>query len=348
MSHPSFSPNFHGISLSFSLSASLVLVPHFFVSAQDSPPKAPLPTPASRSSLPPSSTHPKHSLRAAESWQLTPSHGERFDASALLFLPDGSLLTLNDRSAAIHRIEFQPTPGTAHLVPQPNLFSTNGMYSTETPPPRAHDIEGLALDSAGRLYVCEESKRRILRYDPMTKKGEVLPIDWTPVRKYFDSKDSNASFEGIAIGGDTLYVANERSVGRIIAIDLVSFTIKDHFQVSPADRPARDVHYTDLSWHAGDLWVLCRESHCVLQVNPVSHKVLAEFDYSDLELSRDTAYFNPYPGFGFMEGLAVDTTHIWLAIDNNGFPRIADSKDKRPSLYRCPRPDVIKGAKPSP
>jgi hypothetical protein len=108
------------------------------------------------------------------------------------------------------------------------------------------------------------------------------------------------------------------------------------------DCPAHDIHYTDLCWYAGDLWVLCRESHCVLQVNPKNHKVLAEFDYSDLELSRDTAYFNPYPGYGFFEGLAVDATHIWLAIDNNGFPRIAAPKDTRPSLYRCPRPDVAR------
>jgi hypothetical protein len=282
---------------------------------------------------------PKYTLHASASWQLNAPKGERFDASALLFLPDGSLLTLNDRSHILHRIRFSKEPGNADLIPEPNLFSTNGMYSAEVPPPRNHDVEGLSRDSQGRIYMCEESRRRILRFDPATKKGEVLDIDWTPVRKYFDSKDSNASFEGVAVGGDTLYVANERNVGRIIAIDLKTLKIKEHFQVSPADRPARDVHYSDLSWFADQLWVLCRESHCVLRVDPKSHKVLGEYDYSNLELSHATAYLNPYPGYGFMEGLAVDATNIWLAIDNNGFPRIADPKDTRPSVYRCARPD---------
>ena len=48
---------------------------------------------------------------------------------------------------------------------------------------------------------------------------EVLPIDWTSVKRFFDSKDSNASFEGVAVGGDTLYVANERQLGQIITVD---------------------------------------------------------------------------------------------------------------------------------
>lgn len=343
MPHPFPTPNFFACTLSISLGLGLIL--QLALQAEDPTVSNPT-TPSPRGAASQKPQVPKHTLHADATWQLNPAHGERFDASALLFLPDGSLLTLNDRSALVHQIDFHSTPGSANLVPKPNLFSTNGMYSTEVPPPRSHDVEGLAIDPQGRIYLCEESRRRILRYDPVTQKGEVLPIDWTPVRKYFDSKDSNASFEGIAIGGDTLYVANERNVGRIIAVDLQTFKIKDHFQVAPVDRPARDIHYTDLCWLSGDLWVLCRESHCVLQVNPVTHKVLAEFDYSSLELSHDTAYFNPYPGYGFFEGLAVDATHIWLAIDNNGFPRIAAPMDTRPSLYRCPRPDVTKGAKP--
>ena len=74
-------------------------------------------------------------------------------------------------------------------------------------------------DDLGRIYLCEEANRWILRWDPRTKTVERLDIDWTPVEKYFSS-DRNAAWEGIAIHGQTLYVANERKKGRIIAVDL--------------------------------------------------------------------------------------------------------------------------------
>lgn len=309
--------------------------------------QSPAAEPATRTAATPKPGAGKFTLKCSERWLLASPHGERYDASGLLFLPDHSLLTVNDRGKGIERIQFRAGTNVADLVTVPRLFSTTGLYSAAVPPPKGHDLEGLALDAQGRIYVSEESRRRILRFDPATGKGEVLPIDWTPVRKYFDSKDSNASFEGIAVGGDTLYVANERSVGRIIVVDLNTFQIRDHFQVHPIDRPARDVHYSDLSWFDGHLWVLCRESHSVLRVDPATRKVIAEFDYSGLELSREMGYLNPFPGYGFFEGLAVDATNIWLAIDNNGFPRLTDATDHRPSLYRCLRPDVSSGRSPA-
>jgi len=279
-------------------------------------------------------------LRVGNVWRLQIATLERFDASALLRLPNGSFCTVNDRVPLVYQIQFRSNGDTADLVPAPDLFSIDPLYRPDQPPPKRHDVEGLAWDSQGRIYVCEESTRRILRYDPSAKSGEVLPIDWAPVRRYFDPKDSNASFEGIAVGEKTLYVANEREVGRIIAVDLRTFQITDHFQVAPFERQARDVHYSDLSWFDGQLWVLCRESRCVLKVDAKSHQVLAEYDYANVETSRSDGYFNPYPGYGFVEGLSVDAQSIWLAVDNNGFHRLADREDKRPTLFRCPRPDV--------
>ena len=157
------------------------------------------------------------------------------------------------------------------------------------------------------------------------------------MKRWFSS-DKNASFEGIAVGGGLLYVANEREVGRIITVDLATMKVVDSFQVTPIGNPARDVHYSDLCWADGELWVLCRESRCVLRVDPRTRRVLAQFDYLELETSRQNAYAHPYP-YGFVEGLAVDAENIWLMVDNNGFPRVADATDRRPTLWRCPRPD---------
>lgn len=282
---------------------------------------------------------PTYELKVAQAWRLQTADASRFDASGLLRLPDNSLLTVNDRAALAYRIVFRPDANVADLVAAPELFSTRGLATPKTRDAKAYDAEGLARDERGRIYLCEESRRQILRFDPAAGSCEVLDIDWKPVRRYFDASDSNASFEGIAVGHSTLYVANERQVGRIITVDLETLRVTGDFAVAPHDRPARDVHYTDLCWFDEDLWVLCRESRRVLRVNPATRAVRAEFDYADLELSKENAYYNPYPGYGFFEGLSVDAENIWLAVDNNNFPRIADKNDRRPSLFRCRRPD---------
>lgn len=275
-------------------------------------------------------------LKAAQTWHLDLPGKGRFDASALLLRPDGTLLTVNDKVTGLFEIRFA-TNGTALLAPLPEALTAAQLAPFAAEKFGAYDCEGLAQDSEGRIYVSEEANRWILRYDPKLNTVERLAIDWAPVRKWFSS-DRNASFEGIAVGGDQIYVANEREIGRIIVVDLPTLKVTGSFQVTPIGLPARDVHYSDLSWFDGELWVLCRESRCVLRVNPTTHKVLAQFDYLDLETSPENAYAHPYP-YGFVEGLAVDAQNIWLCVDNNGFPRVADKKDRRPTLWRCPRPD---------
>jgi DNA-binding beta-propeller fold protein YncE len=278
----------------------------------------------------------QYTLHAAETWHPDPPGKGRFDASALLLRPDGSLLTVNDKTPGIFEIRFA-TNGAAAIVPLPDAMTPAQLAPFAAEKFGGYDCEGLGQDAEGRIYVSEEANRWILRYDPKRKSVERLAIDWTPVSRWFSS-DRNASFEGVAVGGGRLYVANEREIGRIIVVDLATLKVTDSFQVTPIGMPARDVHYSDLSWFDGDLWVLCRESRCVLRVNPATHKVLAQFDYFDLETAPENAYAHPYP-YGFVEGLAVDAQNIWLCVDNNGFPRVADKKDRRPTLWRCPRPD---------
>ena len=283
------------------------------------------------------STTPRYTLKAERTWHLELPGGARFDASALLLWPDGSLLTVNDKTPGVWRIELGEG---GHAT----LKSTGWLTAQRLAPMAAEktapwDCEGLARDDAGRIYVCEENDRWIVRQDPVSGKVERLPIDWSPVKRWFGS-DRNASFEGIAVGGETLYVANEREIGRIIEVDLATAQVRGSFQISPIGVTARDVHYTDLCWADGSLWVLCRESRCVLRVDPARRVVQAQYDYLELETSKANAYAHPYP-YGFVEGLAVDKDSIWLCVDNNGFPRVADRNDHRPTLWRCPRPDRV-------
>ncbi|MBI3880013.1 MAG: esterase-like activity of phytase family protein [Verrucomicrobia bacterium] len=283
-------------------------------------------------------TWPQFALVAEQFWQLNLPHGERFDASGLTLLPDGGLLTINDHAPGIWRIRFLAGTNAADLERLPNCFTDAQLAPFAKEKVGRWDCEGLARDAQGRLYVCEEANRWIMRFDPKTEKLERLPIDWSWTTKYFNS-DPNASFEGVAIGGGKLFVANERQLGRLIVVDLATLKVERDFAVHPANSKARDPHYSDLCWHGGHLWVLMREARVVLQVDAEKEKVLAQFSFSEMERKMAVAYNTRYPT-STMEGLAVDDDFIWLCTDNNGEARWIAPGDTRPTLFKCKRPDV--------
>ena len=277
---------------------------------------------------------PSFILEAEQTFQLNTPGGARFDASGLLLTPTGDLLTVNDRGPMLYRIVFNGV--SADLKPLTNCFTTSQLALLPPPGGGHYDCEGIAQDERGRFYLCEEANRWILRCDPQAKQVERLPIDWSPVKKFFGD-DKNASFEGIAIGRGRLYVANERSAAVIIVVDLGSLKVVDHFVVSPQVNSFLGMlHYSDLSWQDGKLFVLCRHHRVVLEVDPDTHAVLAEFNYREAE--DKLGYRSPYPT-GMMEGLAVDADFIWLVTDNNGFGRETSRNDTRPTLLKCRRPD---------
>lgn len=284
---------------------------------------------------------PRYELRADRWWLLNLPEGQRLDASALLRLPSGELWTINDQRPAVFRITLSTTTNTADLQPVDGLLTREQLAGlTRGRPGLRFDGEGLAADDQGRIYLSEEGQRWILRWDPRTQALTRLEIDWGPVAHFFHGTDYNASFEGVAVDGPRLYVANERQVGRILVVDLTTLQVIDHFTVAPAGSDSDDTHFTDLAWTEGSLWALLRDVRKVLRVDPATRRVLAEFDYAAMEMAAEVAYGALYAP-GFMEGLAVDDTHLWLLIDNNGVGRRANARDTRPTLFRCPRPDRV-------
>ena len=279
---------------------------------------------------------PRHRLQAAQITSLNLPDNQQFDASALYLLESGELLTLrNQIDSLLYRIEFLPGGNEANLVPFGDCFQKDKLHAIAGDQ-RSFDCEGIARDDRGRFYICEERHRSIFRCDPKTGLAERLPIDWSSVKDYFSPIDSNASFEGIAIGKGKLYVANERSSAIIIEVDLASLKVKGHFVVEPTKSSFFGLHYSDLCWFEDQLWVLCRQHRVILKVDPRTHHVLDEFDYRDIEESL--GYRTGLP-VGIMEGLAVSKDFIWIATDNNGAPRGRTGHDIRPTLVRCSRPD---------
>ena len=283
---------------------------------------------------------PRFTLTVQQSWSLQSPEGERFDASGLQRLRDGRMVVVNDKEAGIFEVLLGDSP-VAKLRRLPGVLEQGQLSALCPKRARPFDLEALAVDPEGRLYVSDETERLIFRQDLRSGVCEKLPIDWAPARKWFTPTDLNASFEGIAIGDGKLYVANEREVGRIFEVDLKTWEILRDFQVKPPGVTTTDVHYSDLAWWEGELWVLCREHRQVLAVDPHTLRVRAAFGYKDIELDPQYAYRHWIP-YGFFEGLLVDADFIWLCIDNNGYPRRTDGDDHRPQLFRCLRPDRLK------
>lgn len=281
-----------------------------------------------------------YTLEAEHTWQMNLPYGQRFDASGLFLEKSGQLLTESDQQIGVYRIKFTPYWNAVDLLRLPDCFTPEQLAPFDAEKHDRYDCEGVTEDDQGRIYLCEEADRWILRWDPRTKTVERLNIDWTPVKKYFSS-DRNAAWEGIAIHGQTLYVANERKKGRIIAVDLNTLTVTDSFVV-----PASwswwfwDTHYSDLCWFHGALYALMREDHVILKIDPATHLVLAEYNFRKMEDNPEVAYHKLYPVItGVMEGLAVDKDHFWLCTDNNGLGRKRHPYDTRPTLFECRRPD---------
>jgi Esterase-like activity of phytase len=288
---------------------------------------------------------PRYTLREAEEWRLNAPGRIRFDASGLVFLPDKTLLTISDRGPELYRIQFPSNPeapaGEAELIPWPGCFTDRPVSALTGDKSARLDCEGLARDDQGRIYVCEESNRWILRCHPRAGLAERLSIDWSPVESFFSTHDRNASFEGVAVGKRTLYVANERSDPRIIVVDLNTLKVVDNFVVYPQARSFFGTHYSDLAWHNNHLFILLRQHRVILELEPKTKTIIAEYDYRGLEDRLD--YHKSLP-VGIMEGLAVEDGFFWLVTDNNGWGR-GQERDTRPTLLKCRRPDAreIKG-----
>jgi uncharacterized protein YjiK len=278
-----------------------------------------------------------YSLKIDKAWRLASPNKERFDASGLILQPNGDLLTINDKGSGVYRINRSEEVDEAALELVPNWFTAKQLEKFTKEKKDHYDIEGICRDDEGRIYLCEEANRWVLRLDPKTETVERLAIDWTPVQEFF-GLERNASFEGIAFGDKHLYLANERERGRIIVVDLATLKVIDNFTAGTTQPPARDVHYSDLSWHGGYLYALLREAYAVLQIDPKTKQVVAQFDFPNLELQPEHAYHRLFP-VGIMEGLAVDNRYFWLVTDNNGYGRLKASDDRRPTLFRCVRPD---------
>lgn len=278
---------------------------------------------------------PRHTLTADRVLVVNTPPGRRVDTSGLLALGGDRFLTVDNLRPDLFTLSAGAGQAETRLVPAPEFLTPVQLGSVAGRRRLPYDLEGLARDAQGRLYLCDEAQRWVLRLDPASGRLEALDINWTPARRFFSEEDRNASFEGIAVGGGRLYLANERTAPAILVVDLQTLQVVDTFQPRPFKGSLLGTHYSDLCWFEDRLWVLCRQHRVILQVNPATQAVEAEYDYEQAE--EGLGYRKSLPA-GIMEGLAVEKGAFWLITDNNGWARSAGPKDLRPTLLRCPRP----------
>lgn len=274
--------------------------------------------------------HPTETLEIEGSWRLQSAVG-RFDASGIERSPEGELLVVRDTELAVYAVRFGDNDSEATLVKHARYSVPKTDLNVG---PNRFDVEGLAFDDEGVLYACDEHARRVLRF---TARGLIdsLPIDLDSVASFFSKSNRNASFEGIAIGGGKLYLANERSKGRLIELDLATGKTLGSFECRSGTSIWPDPHYSGLDWHNGRLYALMREEQSIVEVDPSDRSVTRVLRYHDIEFAKDHRYRTLVPLSGVMEGVLVEGNTVWLLTDNNGQGRYADQSDRRPSLFKC-------------
>ncbi len=273
---------------------------------------------------------PTELLEIEQSWRLD-SRGSRFDASGIERGPKGEILVVRDSELAVYGVRFQEGSDSAKLIKHARYLVDKDQLNVGV---RRFDMEGLATDSTGLLYACDEHARRILRF---TARGliDAIPIDFSSFSSYFNKSDINASFEGIAIGDGTIYVANERSYGRIIEVDLKTNTTKGSFTFRTGGTAWPDTHFSGLDWDDGKLYALLREEQTIAQIDTQTKKPNRLIRYHEVEFAKEHRYQTLLPFFGVMEGLMVEGDTFWLLADNNGQGRYANKSDSRPTLFKC-------------
>lgn len=274
--------------------------------------------------------YPTDFLEVESSWRLSSPAG-RFDASGIERGPDGNLLVVRDSELAVYAVQFQEGSDVASLVRHARFVVPKEDLDVGS---ERFDIEGLAMDSLGTLYVCDEYARRVLRYSARGKLDSI-PLDLSSAAEFFSKTDVNASFEGIAIGGGRLFLANERNRGRLIELDLKTGAFQSSFVCQTGTSIWPDTHYSGLDWHDGKLFALIREEQAIIEIDPKGKTVSRVLRYHGVEFDKQHRYRTLVPFAGVMEGLLVEEEVFWLLTDNNGQARFADKTDSRPTLFKC-------------
>lgn len=250
-----------------------------------------------------------------------------------LFLKDGQLLFVADKlsNRAIYKVRYEndrffyknyidisKLNGHSSYFAKALLFKHGGRI-VKSP----FDLEGLTA-CGDTFYLANEQARHILKID--RKSITNLGIDFNAAFKKFGTPlnkvSTNAGFEGLTVDckNKILYIAQERQPRAIIVVDLNTNKTVDMFQTPSVKKGKISPDYTDMYFENDFLYVLERNAHQILKIDPKTKKVIAtkKFGHTDSLHLRDI--YDTGEPYGLGEGLAMSDKQIFIGVDNNKNP----------------------------
>ncbi|MBW7876682.1 MAG: esterase-like activity of phytase family protein [Candidatus Cloacimonetes bacterium] len=278
-----------------------------------------------------------HNLSLKKLWSVdTQKIALRMDLSGLT--SDGvSLYTVSDLSHLndIYRIDFEEDRAVLKVAVKLSEDWMQG-YAQKNASYGRLDMEGIAFCD-GKFFIVNEHKRSILVVDQKEPHPTEIVPDWEKFHQGRMNPFSgvlNAGLEGIACHSEGLYLLNERQFRMGYVYSFKDRKLTQQFDVAagkglPHYLGNETWKYQDFAgadFYEGHLYLLERNSHQIIKVDPANYQVLARYDFSQWE----KGLFESEDPFGLAEGLAIQNGSFFVILDNNLDLR---SSDKSPMPY---------------
>lgn len=255
-----------------------------------------------------------------------------------------------------------------HLQPGTQVWQAQAEVLSPPPPPSSNlpwglrmttwtvnllrggdlDFEGISCDAKGNRYLVSEAHAAVLQV-ATNGNAEWLQLPASLVRQARASGmllHYNALFEGIAIepNGERLWLAAERQRRGLLVVHqqnqtwrctggCVRISSGARALASPQDERRYPLDYSDLSYHADQLFSLQRLEHRICRRSTQTGDVQKCWSYAAAALAEPQRFPQVE---GIAEALWLDEQSAWVGLDTGSGPR-ADG-EQRPLLWQFKAP----------
>lgn len=264
----------------------------------------------------------------------------QFDLSGLL-LHKGTLYGINDKKdLRIYRLVRKRRRFIAKKA-----FDISHTYADGLPRgKRDIDFEGLA-SFRGNFVVINENFGHAIEVK-RDGSASILPLE--PKTEMLPTKGNGLEAVATDERRGHIYLVKEREPRRIYKYDIKSGKLLRDFDVSSPlamkDGAYLKVAGKEITPTCSDafvdndyLYLLARESETVLKID-ISKENAGLVDFVSFSRSGVASSYDTGEPYGLAEGLTMDRTRIYIAVDNNGKPLRTDSSDTRPRIFIFKRP----------
>ena len=256
--------------------------------------------------------------------------GANFQPSGL-YLSSGRLLVVSDKhDDAVFELRLERD----RAVARPFL-------RFQAPGGEVLDLEGIAGGPDGSLLLASEAQFRVLA---VSASGQATWFT-SSLERFGQSaglfQKRNAGLEGVARVGKQVVIAAEREPRGLLEVADGSGAPIEAYRLPRAvcsGPRGRTDDLTDLSVSEGELYSLQRNAHLVVRMTQIDGRFREAGHWSYARSENDPRYRYRDRTYGLAEGLALDESHVYVALDNNDDARESGKEDRRGMLFVFKRP----------